>query len=165
MGIVDKLKFWNKEPSLDLDPSLDLSPTPSMDMNTGTPQTDNLGLPTTPTHDPMLESPMNDSASFGQPSPQPSFGQPNSQPAFGQQNTPAQPFGQQPMGMNDQPRIIEPAPSPQNLQNDSYQKNLEIISMKLDNLKVAIENINQRLTNIERMATDSQNHQKQRPNW
>jgi len=137
MSMLDKIMFWKKEPKLDLDTSLDMGPDP----NYGAPPQQgtemNLGL---------------DSQNLGMPStpPGPDMQMPN-------MHMPA-----------EQPRVVhDPVQSaPQQLQSESHEKNLEIISMKLDNLKVAIENINQRLINIERLAIDS-THQPQpkRPQW
>ncbi len=151
MGVLDKLMFWKKEPRLDIDPSLDMSQPPIGQ---------NLGIDTTSGFSPQQQrDPFLDNSSSFQPS-QPSFQQP-SQQSFQQQG-----FGMQ--QHSEQPRIISessPGFSNQNIQHDSYEKSLEIVSMKLDNLKVALENINQRLINIERMAIDSQRQEKQRPHW
>lgn len=62
----------------------------------------------------------------------------------------------------ERPRVIE---QPQQLRQDSNDKNLEIISMKLDNIKVAIESLSQRVANIERLARDSQRQPPRRPQW
>ncbi|MEM4267213.1 MAG: hypothetical protein QXK37_00100 [Candidatus Woesearchaeota archaeon] len=46
------------------------------------------------------------------------------------------------------------------------EKNMEIISSKLDALKLAVESINQRLANIERIALQDQERQRRRQfNW
>jgi len=136
MGVMDKLMFWKREPKLELDPSLDLGPDPAQ-------APDPLaGMGTDPMSSPNL--------GLG-PSP---IAQPSSPPSF-----------QQPMPV-EQPRIIhDPLQTPQQIQTDSNDKNLEIISMKLDNLKVAMENVSQRLANIERIAMDSTKEEPKRPQW
>ncbi len=150
---MDKVMFWKKEPRLDLDTSVDFSAPGSYDSGLG---------PNTALQDPMLDS------GFGsqQPYQQPGMGH---DPMRDQGFSSPQPYPHQQMApAQDQYRIISearPEMGPQSLRNDSYDKNLEIVSMKLDNLKVALENINQRLMNIERIATDSQGQQKRRPNW
>lgn len=135
MGVIDKLKFWKHEPHLDLDSGVDLGTESFSQPNLG------LGQPTQ--QNPGMVDPM---AQY--PTHQPGFG--SSAPSFANPSF-------------EQPRIIEQ--QPQNLKQDSYDKNLEIVSMKLDNLKVAIENMNQRLINIERIATDSLKQEQKRPRW
>jgi len=78
--------------------------------------------------------------------------------------------GMQDMGMQhnpnpmEQPRILhDPVQSAQ--QYGGNDKSLELISIKLDNIKQSIENINQRLINIERIAMDSQHQEKRRGQW
>jgi hypothetical protein len=51
------------------------------------------------------------------------------------------------------------------MQSDSHEKSLEILSMKLDNIKAALENMNQRIINIERMAIDSTRQEPRRRQW
>ncbi len=82
--------------------------------------------------------------------PQPGFG---SVPDYSQQqwSQPPSSYGQQPMGMQQM--------QPQPMQMDSLQssasyaagKQLELVSAKLDALKAAIDALNQRMANIERM--------------
>ncbi len=153
MSFLDKVMFWKKEPTMDLDTSVDFSAPGSYDPGMG---------PNTALQDPMLDS------GFGsqQPYQQPGMGHdPMRGGGFGSQQS----FGQPQMApAQDQFRIISegrPDMGPQSLRNDSYEKSLEIVSMKLDNLKVALENINQRLMNIERLAMDSQNQERRRPGW
>jgi hypothetical protein len=141
MSFFGKLAFWKRDPPIDLNAGLDTNFDPA-------------------------PSPYGAPGGFG--SPQGDFGSPHfdtpQQDAFG---TP-QPYGRQGF---EQPRIISETPNPYaqgnpSIQRDTYDKNLEIVSMKLDNLKVALENINQRLMNIERIAMDSQQEpQRRKPNW
>jgi len=156
MGVLDKVMFWKKEPKLDIDTNLDFN-SASAGPNLGMPSSPNLGLPPTgpsmgidsnpgltqqQMHDPFLDG-----------GAQPSFQTPQTQPAF---------------GAPEQPKIISESTQgfpQQNLHQESYDKSLEIVSMKLDNLKVVLENMNQRLMNIERIATDSQRQEPKRPNW
>lgn len=144
MGLFAKLKFWKKEAPLDIDTGLDTSFAPAPSPNAGLP-TPGSGFGTPRYGDPVL-----DNTAFGQ---QGGFDQPS--------------FSQKPSFGYDQPKIIsETSPGfSQNVQRDTYDKNLEIVSMKLDNIKAALENLNQRLINIERMAMDSMRQEPRRPNW
>ncbi len=129
MGIFGKLQFWKKnEPDLGL--GSDLGPGKGTD-----PLNLNIGL-----------EPMTDSFSTYQPPPFSGGGQPResfSQPQF----SPQQPFPQpqfqpqfqQPMGPS-----YPPAQSP------------EIVAAKLDTIKVMLDNINQRLANLERAIYENQ---------
>jgi hypothetical protein len=148
MGLLNKLMFWKKEPSLDFNSGIDTSfaPAPSP---TGLPSA-NSGFAS-----PRFGEPTLDNSTFG--APQADFGM--SQPAF----VPRPNYGM------EQPKILSetsPGFSP-GIQRDTYDKNLEIVSMKLDNLKAALENINQRLVNIERIAMDSmrEDQQRRRGTW
>ena len=140
MGFMDKVMFWKKEPKLDIDTNLDMGLSPPVGNNLGIDT--NPGLSSQQMSDPFLD--------------------------HSYQQRPQQ-FQQQQFGYpQEQPRIISETPvgmPQQSLQRDSYDKNLEIVSMKLDNLRSALENINQRLINIERLAMDSQRQDRQRPSW
>lgn len=149
MGILDKVMFWKKEPNFDIDSNMDFGSDPM--------QSDPLGGSKS-SFDSGFET--NQNSGFGQAQQQMnnSF---NPNPAQQQMSNPG-------MDMHEQPRIITPViqEAQTGIKQDSADKNLEIISMKLDNLKIAIENINQRLINIERIAKDSQGHEvKRRTNW
>ncbi|MBU0461856.1 MAG: hypothetical protein KJ574_04695 [Nanoarchaeota archaeon] len=70
-----------------------------------------------------------------------------------------------------QPQQIPPqysyAPSPQpqeTFQRESYSKDIEIISAKLDSLRATLDSINQRLANLERIAQGEQDP-KRRYEW
>jgi len=146
MGMIDKLMFWKKEPKLDLDTHLDMGPDPAPAPNFGMPQEQgydqNLGMPSS-----GIDS---------------GFQPQNYHQPYNPVSGPSAPSS----GAFDQPRVVhDPIQSPQAMQSDSHEKNLEIISMKLDNIKAAIENMNQRLINIERLAVDSTRQQPRRPNW
>ena len=150
MGILNKVMFWKKEPDFDLDSSLDLNPNPMQP-------------------DPLGGSESSFDSSFGMDS-NSGMNQANQQmnnsfnPNNSMPSQSASPMAQ----MQEQPRIITPQAqeTQSGLRQESTDKNLELISMKLDNLKIAIENINQRLMNIEKIAKDSQSQEvKRRPNW
>jgi hypothetical protein len=148
MGLIDKMKFWKKEPDFDLDSSLDLGSNPM-------------------SPDPMGGSQSSFDSSLGM-DPNTGFGQAQEQMNNTINSNPIPTQNNNPMGMQEQPRIITPQAqeTQSGLRQESTDKNLELISMKLDNLKIAIENINQRLMNIEKIAKDSQNQEvKRRPNW
>ncbi len=81
------------------------------------------------------------------PMPQQGFGAPQ------QQNTP----------VSDQPyELHQKTASSSSDTTYMTNKNLEVLSSKLDALKAAIESMSQRLENIERMAYGEQEHQKTR---
>jgi hypothetical protein len=74
-----------------------------------------------------------------------------------QQPTPPQPsFQQQPSYQQFQ------QPSPQQPQGFTAEKDLEIISSKLDALRAALDSINQRLANLEAIARGEQEQSKGR---
>lgn len=144
--MMDKLMFWKKEPEINLDPSIDMGPSNSgMETFSQPPSFDSINNPGLP-NDPMAGLP---------PQPQPDPVLDNN---FGGDNRYNQPS-------YDRPRIVNDPMVQQPNMNDGAQKNMEIISMKLDNLKIAIENMNQRLQNIERIAQESQAQPPKRPNW
>jgi len=47
----------------------------------------------------------------------------------------------------------------------AIEKNLEVISSKMDALKANVDSINQRLINLERMAMSEYEHEKKRGQW
>ncbi|MAG91050.1 hypothetical protein CMO83_00065 [Candidatus Woesearchaeota archaeon] len=76
----------------------------------------------------------------------------------------AQPFQKYPSfqpqpGFQQAPSFQPPAPS-----NDNYinSKNMEVISSKLDALRVSLDSINQRLSNIEAIARGEQEDSRKR---
>jgi len=91
------------------------------------------GFPTAP-----LDNFDNSEASSG--FPEPSFNQPQ----------PTQSFS--PIPSSTQPQIISSQnPNPQ---QNLMSKDIEILSAKIDSLRATLENINQRLANIERIANE-----------
>ena len=122
MGILGKIMFWKKKDEF-ADIGLgDKGAAPDMDLGLGP----DIGA----------------GGDFGQ--------------GAGMQPSPVMPSPQQP-SFQQQPPSFGPPPSinpPQMQSSEEYaaNKNLEVISSKLDALKAAIESINQRLTNIEAIA-------------
>ncbi len=117
-------------------------------------------------HEPKLDQDLG--IDFSNPVPEQNAGQtqepgePQAQPNIFQS-----PYPQEPQRPEyGTPRFAEMRQEPASIQRDSYDKNLEIVSMKLDNIKVVLENMNQRLVNIERIAVESQRQEPpRRPNW
>tara|TARA_Y100000294_G_scaffold175188_1_gene194722 strand:+ start:349 stop:729 length:381 start_codon:yes stop_codon:yes gene_type:complete len=90
------------------------------------------------------------------------------QPGLGQQSpgmpeqAPAQAYPQQPPF---QPQPAQPqfqAQRYESPQQDMAAKNLEVISSKLDALRVSVESVNQRLANLEAIARGEADHRKKR---
>jgi hypothetical protein len=130
MGFLDKIMFWKKNDSIDLNASLDLGPDPLAGQNLGMGMNASMGQEQTPSYGNYPSAHTFDDSQFG------------SNPQFTVRDVPRQePF------------------SPQNY---AAEKNLEVISSKLDALKAGMESINQRLANIERIAQGEQEHQMQR---
>jgi len=83
--------------------------------------------------------------------------------------TPAKPFEQDVNYQNITPAPGTPPPppeshqAPQMPQQDIASKNMEIISSKMDYLKASLENINQRLANLEAIARGEE--QKPKYKW
>ncbi len=141
MGILDKLAFWKKKDDLDLgkdfgaDLGLGPEPGPAMGMPQQPAPGRDLGLPS-------RDLGMPEDLGFG---------------AMGRQPAPTQPPGQpvpmqQPFGAPMQP----PAPTERDYKSDKF----EVVSAKLDSIRYTLESINQRLTNIERVAYGE--HEKKR---
>ncbi len=98
--------------------------------------------------------------SFGQ---QPSFGQqsPYSQPPQASFSQPAQPsFGSPPSYSS--PSYGAPQPTYGNDADYMHSKNLEVISSKIDALRAAIDSMNARLQNIERIAGQEEENRRKR---
>jgi len=146
MGIFDKLKFWKKDNLPDLNMpggGMDAGLQPGM-----APGTDNIGMGShdlglpgeTPGQNPMA---------------------PPGMPPMGQ---PGQPMGQ-PMGQQLPPQMAPPGFTPNQQQpapiapaqpthgEQMVAKDIEVLSYKLDTLKAALDMINQRLANIEKLAS------------
>jgi len=171
MGLLDKVKFWKKKDEFGELPDfggMGSGMPKSPDDNFGNiglgdqgppglgqemPAIDNTGLPEL--GKPPAGTP---------PQPQASFG---AQPSFGTQMPPpdvtARPFAAAPPSMPPV-HVDEHPPADTKLTRD-----VEIVSYKLDTLKSAIDSINQRLANIERLAFESmnqrQNYQQPKQKW
>ena len=138
MGIFSKLKFWGKK-----DECGNLGPLPGeKGFDTGMPGTENLGLGQQKLGLPGMEEP-----SFQPKTPQ-QMPQPQSIGQFGQQ-APAQ---MAPPGFATQQPATPIAPAAPSHNDQMMAKDLEVLSYKLDTLKAALDTINQRLANIERLA-------------
>lgn len=134
MGFFGKLAFWKKKDELDdLGKDLGIDKDMGLDFTSGPSPDLGMGIETGPQ---PSQQPYQKYPSFQQP--QPNFQAPSFQ---------AQPAFQQP-----------------SLSNDSYiaSKNLEVISSKLDALRVSLESINQRLANIEAIARGEQEDTRRR---
>ena len=133
MSIFDKLMFWRhddipdigKDADLGLDSGLGDPNMPGLQDNLGM-ETPNFGMPPHPNR-PVPMSPTAYNAPFGTPRPQ------TAPPGF-------------------QAAPPTPMPMQQNAQEEIMKKDLELLSYKLDTLKVALDMVNQRLANIERLA-------------
>lgn len=81
--------------------------------------------------------------------------------SFGQENN----YGR-PQSSSQSPNYINPVPQQSGpSHNDAMMlKNMEVISSKLDALRVSIDSVNQRLANLERMAS-GENYNKNDRNW
>jgi len=134
MGVFSKLAFWKKKDDFGTDFGADfgLGPDPGM----GGPD---LGLPQQPG---MQRNPgLNQGMNLGMPE-DTGFGAMNRQPSM---QPPGQPSPiQQPFGAPMQP----PPPTERDYRSDKF----EVVSAKLDSIRYTLESINQRLTNIERIA-------------
>ena len=147
---MDNLMFWKKKDDFgSFDPGLSSSPDfssnnlgmPSqhqgMPNNMGMPD-QNLGLPNS---DPGFGAPNNN---LGSPTPQPNFSN-SQQPTFNDMNS--RPLHETaPQGFQSTPVM------PQANNKQSSNQDIELLSYKLDTIKAALEMINQRVSNIERLA-------------
>ena len=158
MGIFGKLTFWKKKEDLD-----DFGKEFSKEMPLGgdfTPNSQSFG---DSWNAPLDQQPFNPSAppSFGQNS----FGQ----SSFGQSSPAQSPFGAQPSQPSSQqsfssPSFSQPSYSPSPPSGPDYinSKSLEVISSKLDALRAAIDSMNARLANIERIAGQEEEQHRRR---
>ena len=143
MAVLDKLMFWKKKDELD-DLGKDFGADLSKDMPLGgdfTPSSQGFGEPWSQQQHP--------SPSFGQSS----FSPPNlSQPGLSQPSY-------------SQPSYASPAQPPyaQGSNSDYINaKSLEVISSKIDALRAAIDSMNARLANIERIAGQEEDTRRRR---
>ena len=151
MGVFDKLAFWKKKDDFDLGkgfgsdldmpsagpefgskgPDLGLHQPPGAGRDLGLGQANNIGMP--------------EDIGFGNLGKQP---QPSMQPP-GQHMPMQQPLGQtMPMQQPFAAPVQPPAPTQKDYSNNKF----EVVSAKLDSIRYTLESINQRLTNIERVA-------------
>ncbi len=107
--------------------------------------------------------------SFGSPQPfgqQSPFAQP-AQPSFAQQPLSSQPAFQSSPSFSSpssyaQPSYSAPQPAYGNDADYMHSKNLEVISSKIDALRAAIDSMNARLQNIERIAGQEEENRRKR---
>ncbi|PIN69498.1 hypothetical protein COV93_05210 [Candidatus Woesearchaeota archaeon CG11_big_fil_rev_8_21_14_0_20_43_8] len=137
--MFDKLKFWKKKD--------DFAGLSDININTGMGQTDPYG---------------GHQQSFGHDP----YGQPRHDPYSQQQGNQ---FGQphsDPFGSNQQNFDVHPVQGSTNFAGGAgggnMEKDLEIISAKLDALKSALESINQRLAHIEHIASQDDPQQRKK---
>lgn len=175
MAVLDKLMFWKKKDELD-DLGKDFGADLSKDMPLGgdfTPSSQGFGEPWSQQGE---QQPPFGQPSFGQQG-QNSFGQGSFGNSFSQQQQPSPSFGQssfsppnlsQP-GLSQpsysQPSYASPAqPSYAQGSNSDYinAKSLEVISSKIDALRAAIDSMNARLANIERIAGQEEDTRRRR---
>ncbi len=175
MGIFGKLTFWKKKEDLD-----DFGKEFSKEMPLGgdfTPNSQSFG---DSWNAPLDQQPFNPSAppsfgqnsfgqsSFGQSSPaQNPFGAPPSQsPSQQSFSSPSfsQPSYSQPSFSQPSPNYSQPSYSPPPSTGPDYinSKSLEVISSKLDALRAAIDSMNARLANIERIAGQEDEQRRRR---
>ncbi|MBN2566845.1 hypothetical protein JXB02_02040 [Candidatus Woesearchaeota archaeon] len=127
MGIFDRLMFWKKDDGLGDMPGLD------------TPVGHDLGLPD------AGADPMGQQQNLGMPTQDDSFGAdagPSRPGSFSSSSYSQPSYGHSQAGSSSHEIIVG--------------KEIEIISSKLDAIRVSIESINQRLSNIERIASGEQ---------
>ena len=147
MAVLDKLMFWKKKDPLgdfgkDMDMGKDFS---GKGFDTGRPN--DLGLPR---QDPGLGIDQGPGGLPGIDQGPGGIDQGHRPDAF--KPTPPQPSGS--LVQMQQPFQVQPAAPKEH--NYMVSKDIEIISSKLDALRAAMESINQRLANIERVAMNQQ---------
>ncbi len=130
--MFDKLMFWKKKDDLALPP---VDKIMGNNSSPGLPEDPNFG--TSSAHGFESNNMLPDLNSGNDPMQQSSFG-----------SSPISQFTSHDVAAP--PSFQEHAPQLQDSRNDLLQKDMEIISAKLDYLKATLEHINQRLANIER---------------
>lgn len=173
MAVLDKLMFWKKKDELD-DLGKDFGADLSKDMPLGgdfTPNSQGFGEPWSQQGEQQFGQPpfgQQGQGSFGQnplgnsfgspQQPSPSFGQ----PSFSSPNL-SQPGLSQP-GYSQPSYASPPQPSYAQGSNSDYinAKSLEVISSKIDALRAAIDSMNARLANIERIAGQEEDTRRRR---
>ena len=141
--MFEKLKFWEKEES---DLGLPSGEAPMFGEE-----------PKLPGLEPGAEFGMpGESAALGA---EPSFEHPSAPeaPAFGKAES--MPGFEQPTG-SERPEAFQPMQQQQqlNITPDMLSKDLQIISSKLDTVKAQLENMSQRIANIEKKAYEEDRH-------
>ncbi|MDP2750549.1 MAG: hypothetical protein Q8O89_06985 [Nanoarchaeota archaeon] len=153
MSFVDKLMFWKKkEPDLDMNFGQDLG-LGNMDMGGGA-GTPNMGIPGM--NDPGFVMDEN-KPEFGFAKPADLQGEmppevanaPNFGGAFGQPRP-------QPMPIGSQPQVVQSYGQPM------QQQDPQVVSAKLDSIKYALDAIDQRLKNMERLQ---ESKERERGRW
>lgn len=148
MSVLGKLMFWKKSDGVS-----DLG----KDLNS---PGDNFGMPSN--NDPF--GMQGDSFNSMQQSMNPGMDQMSQNPMMPSQSPmpPQNDFGQQSFSASpDSPRFAQAQPQQgYNQSNQMEEKNMEIISSKLDALKISIDSLNQRLANLEAMARKDEGHNK-----
>jgi len=157
MGVMDNLMFWKKKDDFSsLDPGLS-SPPDFNSNNLGMPQQqgmpNNLGMPDQNMALPSMDQgvqPQNQGIPNDFNNPPQSFNELNSRPMHetapqGFQSTPVMPPQQSNQQSND---------------NEMLRRDIELLSYKLDTIKAALDMINQRVSNIERLAMNEVQHKK-----
>ncbi|MFC1768879.1 hypothetical protein ACFLZX_03885 [Nanoarchaeota archaeon] len=137
MSLLDKLKFWKKEPTLDLGPEPDLGMGKGLDEKSPFDTTPGADLGAPPGSD-LSTPPGHGLPPTGQTPP--SFDESSSmshQPFSPQQSTPPS---------REKPEIME--------------KSIEVVSIKIDALKATLDAVNQRLENLEHIAREEQRKRK-----
>lgn len=150
MAFLDKLMFWKKSDDL----GIPEGPKPDLGFDSG------LGRDMEPGRDSGLGFSSPDLGGFPGSFEEPPAARPGfEQNAFAQQHI--QTFQQQPF---QQPPFQQPMQQPQQSTNEYIiSKNIEVLSSKLDALRVGIESINQRLAHLERIASGE--HEERRRSW
>ncbi len=172
MGMLDSMQFWKKKEEPDLsfpkpemhEPALDMPPLQQGEPSFGSAhgfQADPLplGAPLTPPDTMSMDNPQTSAYAFRPQAPyrDPTVQQQYPQSQYPQQSFQAQQSFQPQQGYGQQQELHQPgqvytehtrgqAPTRENM----LEKELEIISSKLDYLKAALESINQRLANLEK---------------
>ncbi|MDP7115551.1 MAG: hypothetical protein QF632_01925 [Candidatus Woesearchaeota archaeon] len=171
---MDKLMFWKKGDDFDFDKDLgdDLGPgasPPTPNLGSG-PDNKELNIPSLEGSEsgPPGSSPKDDLALPGLEYSDPAMAKLDN-PKIG----PLEPMSNNPMTQATAPGPSNPGPpvSPvttaplQSAVSEVSEKNMEVISAKLDMLKVSIESLNQKLDNLTRIASDHSDTDQFKKHW
>jgi hypothetical protein len=140
MAMLDKLKFWKKKDTLDFTDPFAGHDTSLGGGNLGS---DPMGLPQSTIPGLQQEQPDQEYPSFGMKPPShenasASFSSPQSSPTYATESTPMGP---------------------------DVRKDIELLSAKMDTIKVMLEHLNHRLDNLERMAENQDSPIRRRGRW